>query len=93
MTKPGKKERKKLIQEWAAEENAKLKASMPITPEQLNNLLDYLDANLITCDQHSFKVRSISRSIAGLFPMNKNGTLRYKQISLAYEVTFRRCQN
>ena len=58
MAKLSKEERKARIQQWQSAERAELVASMPLLPEQLNSLLDYLDANLKSCD-HTTKLTDI----------------------------------
>ena len=58
MAKLSKEERKARIRQWRAVERTELVESIPMTPEQLNSLLDYLDANIKSCD-HSTKLTNI----------------------------------
>lgn len=51
MAKLNKAERRALVKQQQAAERADLEESMPLSPEQLNSLLDYLDANLKSCDR------------------------------------------
>lgn len=51
MAKLTKEERKARVRQWQAAERTELVASMPLSPVQLNLPLDYLDANLKSCDQ------------------------------------------
>jgi hypothetical protein len=53
-----KKQRKAAIKQWKRAGRADLLAGMPLSPEQLHRLLDYLDANLKTCD-HTTKLTAI----------------------------------
>jgi len=54
----GKQQRKTALKRWKYAERADLLAGMPISPEQLHRLLDYLNANLKSCD-HTTKLTSI----------------------------------
>ncbi len=58
MAKLSKEERKARVKQWQAVERAELVASMPLSSQQLNSLLDYLDANLQSCD-HTTKLTDI----------------------------------
>ena len=58
MAKLSKEERKARLKQWQAAERTDLVASMPLSPQQLNSLLDYLDANLTSCD-HTTKLTDI----------------------------------
>lgn len=58
MAKISKEDRKSRIRQWRAEGRSELAASMPLSPHQLDSLLDYLDANLTSCD-HSTKLTDI----------------------------------
>lgn len=58
MPKPNKNDRKERIKQWQDAGRAKLIASMPLNPAQLKSLLDYLDANLRSCD-HTTKLTDI----------------------------------
>jgi hypothetical protein len=58
MAKLSKQERKARVKKWQAAERTELVASMPMTPQQLNALVDYLDANLKSCD-HTTKLTAI----------------------------------
>src|SRR5947209_8681117 len=53
-----KHQRKTAVKRWKHAERADLLLGMPLTPEQLNRLLDYLDANLKSCD-HTTKLTAI----------------------------------
>jgi hypothetical protein len=53
-----KQQRKAAVKQWKHAERAELVAGMPLSPEQLHQLLDYLDANLETCD-HTTKLTAI----------------------------------
>src|SRR5262245_48242516 len=53
-----KQQRKAAVKQWKHAERADLIAEMPLSPEQLHRLLDYLDANLKTCD-HTTKLTAI----------------------------------
>ena len=50
-----KQQRKEILNRWKHAERADLLAGMPITPEQLHRLLNYLDASLKSCD-HTTKL-------------------------------------
>lgn len=50
-----KKQRKAALKQWKHAERADLVTGMPLSPEQLHRLLDYLDANLKACD-HTTKL-------------------------------------
>lgn len=65
MAKLSKEERKARVKQWQAAERTELVASMPLSPEQLKSLLDYLDANLKNCD-HTTKLTSIFLDIEKL---------------------------
>lgn len=58
MAKLSKEERKVRLKQWQAAERTDLVASMPLSPRQLNSLLDYLEANLKFCD-HTTKLTDI----------------------------------
>ncbi|MEZ5941603.1 MAG: DUF2695 domain-containing protein [Planctomycetaceae bacterium] len=58
MAKLSKEERKARLKQWQAAERTDLVASMPLSPQQLNSLLDYVDANLKSCD-HTTKLTDI----------------------------------
>lgn len=58
MAKLSKQERRARIKIVQTSERAELLASMPLSPQQLNSLLDYLDANLKSCD-HTTKLTDI----------------------------------
>jgi hypothetical protein len=53
-----KQQRKAALKQWKHAERADLVAGMPLSPEQLHRLLDYLDANLKACD-HTTKLTAI----------------------------------
>lgn len=53
-----KHQRKAALKQWKHAERAELVARMPLSPEQLHRLLDYLDANLKACD-HTTKLAAI----------------------------------
>ncbi len=53
-----KRERKAAVKKWRVVERAELVAGMPLAPEQLHRLLNYLDANLEACD-HTTKLTQI----------------------------------
>ncbi len=53
-----KEHRKAALKQWKHAERAELVAGMPLSPEQLHRLLDYLDANLKACD-HTTKLTTI----------------------------------
>src|SRR6185369_14451153 len=53
-----KQQQKALLKQWKHVERADLLAGMPLSPEQLHRLLDYLDANLKACD-HTTKLTAI----------------------------------
>lgn len=53
-----KQQRKAALKQWKHAECADLVAGMPLSPEQLHRLLDYLDANLKACD-HTTKLTAI----------------------------------
>src|SRR6187549_3347694 len=53
-----KKHRKAALEQWKHAERAEFVAGMPLSPEQLHRLLDYLDANLKACD-HTTKLTTI----------------------------------
>lgn len=46
-----KKERKRALKGWRIAERSEIVAGMPISPEQLHELLNHLDVNLTTCDR------------------------------------------
>ncbi|MFU7561637.1 DUF2695 domain-containing protein [Stieleria sp. JC731] len=71
MAKLSKKQRKARLQKWQAAERTDLVASMPLSPQQLNLLLDYLDANLKSCD-HSTK---LTRCFLQVEKLDKDGVL------------------
>ncbi len=58
MAKFSKEERKARVKQWQDAERTELVASMPLSAQQLNSLLDYLDANLKSCD-HTTKLTDI----------------------------------
>lgn len=58
MTKLSKEDRKARLKQLQAAGRAELVASMPLSPEQLESLIDYLDANLKSCD-HTTKLTEI----------------------------------
>lgn len=58
MAKLSKDERRQRIKQWQIAARARDVSSMPMTPEQLLELLDYLDVNLTSCD-HTTKLTSI----------------------------------
>lgn len=58
MAKLSKEDRRARVKQWQAADRTDLVASMPLSPEQLNSLLDYLDANLKSCD-HTTKLTDI----------------------------------
>ena len=58
MAKLSKAERKARAKQWQAAQRTELVASMPLSPQQLNSLLDYLDANLALCD-HTTKLTDV----------------------------------
>ena len=53
-----KQKRKAALKQWKHAEGANLLAGMPLAPEQLHRLLNYLDANLKACD-HTTKLTTI----------------------------------
>jgi len=53
-----KQQRKASLKQWKYAERADLLAGMPLSPEQLLRLLDYLDVNLKACD-HTTKLTAI----------------------------------
>jgi hypothetical protein len=53
-----KQQRKAALKQWKHAERGDLVAGMPLSPEQLHRLLDYLDANLKACD-HTTKLTAI----------------------------------
>lgn len=53
-----KQHRKAALRQWKHAERAELVARMPLSPEQLHRLLEYLDANLKGCD-HTTKLTTI----------------------------------
>jgi len=53
-----KRQRKAALKQWKHAERADLLAGMPLSPEQLHRLLDYLDVNLKACD-HTTKLTAI----------------------------------
>jgi hypothetical protein len=53
-----KQQRKAALKQWKHAERADVIAGMPLSPEQLHRLLDYLDANLKACD-HTAKLTAI----------------------------------
>ncbi len=71
MAKFSKEERKARVKQRVAAERTDLVASMPLSPEQLNTLLDYLDANLKSCD-HTTKLTDIFLHVEKL---NRNHVL------------------
>jgi len=58
MAKLSKEERKSRVKQWQAAERAALVESMPFSVDHLSSLLDYLDANLKSCD-HTTKLTEI----------------------------------
>src|SRR6516225_8220645 len=53
-----KQQRKAALKQWKHAERADLVAGMPLSPEQLHRLLDYLDAHLKACD-HTTRLTAI----------------------------------
>jgi hypothetical protein len=53
-----KRQRKAALKQWKHAERADLVAGMPLSPEQLHRLLDYLDAHLKACD-HTTRLTAI----------------------------------
>jgi hypothetical protein len=53
-----KQHRKAVVKRWMQAERANTLATMPITLEKLHQLLDYLDANLKSCD-HTTKLTAV----------------------------------
>jgi len=53
-----KQQRKAALKQWKRGERADLLSGMPLSPEQLHRLLDYLDANINDCD-HTTKLTAI----------------------------------
>jgi hypothetical protein len=53
-----KQSRRAAIKQWKLAERGDLVAGMPLSPEQLHRLLDFLDANLRVCD-HTTKLSGI----------------------------------
>ena len=52
------KQQRNALKQWKHAERADLVAGMPLSPEQLHRLLDYLDANLKACD-HTTRLTAI----------------------------------
>jgi hypothetical protein len=60
-----KQQRKALVKSWKDAERARVLSAMPMTSEQLHQLLDYLDANLKSCD-HTTKLTAIFLQVENL---------------------------
>src|SRR5262245_44175166 len=60
-----KEQRKAALKRWKHAERADLLARMPLSPEQLHRLLDYLRANLKACD-HTTKLTAICLHVESL---------------------------
>jgi hypothetical protein len=60
-----KQNRKAALNQWKHAERADLVAGMPLSPEQLHRLLDYVDANLQACN-HTTKLTAIFLNVEQL---------------------------